>query len=169
MANFRRRFPEKRKVVNRHWTRAAGSFLAQGAGTAALTFSAAQHLRETCIRMRGELSCWGDGALVTGSAAIIAVGVILVPQGSGGTVLWSPTSDSDAPWLFYQSFMMAYEEAVTDVIDIPVMSGFRSVVDNKAMRIVRPDVEMQLVVENTTIGGAMTVNVHMEARILSQQ
>ena len=169
MANIRRRFPERKKVVNWHWTRGAGSFLAQAAGTGALTLLAAQHQRETCIRMRGELTAWPDGNPVTGAAAIIAVGVILVPQGSGGTVLWSPTSDFDAPWMFYSSFVLVYEEMVTDVIDVPVLSGLRQVIDSKAMRIIRPDVEAQLVVENTTIGGALTVNVHFEARLLSQQ
>ena len=169
MANFRRRFPERKKVVNRHWTRAAGSFLAQAAGTGALTFVAAQHQRETCIRMRGEVTAFVDGNPATGAMCLISVGAILVPQGSGGTVLWSPTSDSDAPWMFYESFILAYEEMVTDVIDVPIMNGYRSVIDNKAMRILRPDVEVQLVVENTTIGGALTVNVHVESRILTQQ
>ena len=41
------------------------------------------------------------------------------------------------------------EEPVTDVVDIPVMTAVRRVIDSKAMRKVR-NRELQLVIENTS-------------------
>ena len=165
-----RAFPARRKrAANLHWTLISGRFGAQAAGTAALTLVAAAHIRETCIRMRGTLSAFIDAVQVPGREILISVGVVLVPEGTGTTVLWSPFTDGDAPWMYWSSFVLAYEEMVTDVIDVGNMTSYREVIDNKAMRIVRPDTEIQLVVENTTLGTAAPANVNFVARALSQQ
>ena len=157
-----------KKIDFTHWTRFAGVSLAQGAGTVGVGLSSAQHEPETLLRMRGEFTCYGDGALVSGAACEMGVGLILVPEGTGTTVLWSPIADADAPWIWAGYYALAYEEFVTDVIDCPGMTSVRDVIDNKAMRIVRNQ-ELQVVFENVTVGGAMTVNSDIHGRVLAGQ
>ena len=156
------------RAPNVHWTGFGASALSFAAGTVASTLSVAAHGTETLMRTRGSLVGFGDGALVTGAMAIISVGFILVPEGSGTTVTWSPRTDRDAPWFYWTSFVLAYEEYVTDVIWSSQTSEYREVIDSKAMRVQRNQ-EVQFVAENTTLGGAMTVNLAVEGRFLSQE
>ena len=163
--------PRRRsEPVNRHWTGfASGVTLAAfSAGTIAKTLLAAQHDRETILRIRGSLMCYIDAAAAPGILVEVAVGFILVPEGTGTTVLWSPATDADAPWMYYTSFLLGYEEMVTDVVDVPSLSGYREVIDSKAMRRVRNQ-ELQVVVENTSVLSAKTVNLFVTGRILSQE
>ncbi len=92
----------------------------------------------------------------------------MVPEGTGSTVLWSPLTDADAPWFYYSTFFLGYEEYVVDVIDSPVLTAYREIIDSKAMRRVRNQ-EVQLVVENTTIAGAVSVNIVAAGRMLNQE
>ncbi len=62
--------------------------------------------------------------------------------------------------------MIGYEEMVTDVVDVLGLTSQRLVIDSKAMRIVRNS-EIQMVVENTTIGSALAVNLNVQGRFLS--
>ena len=64
--------------------------------------------------------------------------------------------------------MLGYEEYVVDVIDAPGLTVYRSPIDSKAMRIVRNQ-EVQLVVHNTTLIGAASVNVSVHGRFLTGQ
>ena len=160
---------QRTKVVNRHWSGfTLISFFGVSAGTSAQVIVEVQHDRETLIRTRGSMVGWVDGAEAPAVAAQISVGLILVPEGTQSTVLWSPLTDSDAPWFYYSTFLLGYEEYVVDVIQNPVISGFREVVDSKAMRRVRNQ-EIQMVVENTTLAGALTANVWMGGRFLTQE
>ena len=77
-----------------------------------------------------------------------------------------PITDDKASWMWYLSTGIGYEEMVTDVIDVPGMSSVRVHVDNKAMRIIRPEEELQLVVTNTTAISAGSVNVVFTGRML---
>jgi len=43
---------------------------------------------------------------------------------------------------------------------------YREVIDVKAMRTIRPDREVQWVVENTSLAGALSVNISIAARFL---
>ena len=164
MPNARGRFQKKIDTV--HWTYGSFSFLAQSAGTAAVQTHPAQHLPETLLRTRGEIVVTVDGPQTPGKLVSIGVGLILVPDGQGSTVTWSPISDGDAPWFWVDYFILGYEEAVTDVIDIPVLSGVRRVIDSQAMRKIR-NREIQAVVENATVNGAVGVNVAANIRILA--
>jgi len=155
-----------KKISFVHWTIFSKSFLAFGAGTVAATALAAQHEPETLLRIRGNLFAGADGNPVTGAFALIAVGLVLVPEGTGTTVLWSPFADGDAPWIWTESFAVGYEEMVTDVIDTPGLSSVRKAIDSKSMRIIRNQ-EVQLVAENVTLGGALTMNVNVSGRVLS--
>jgi len=137
------------------------------AGSTALNFiTATSDPPETLMRIRGELVAYIDAASAPTKLVDVAVGIALVPEGSGTTVLWSPITDEDAPWWYYERFVLGYEEMVTDVIDVPGITSFRSTIDVKGMRIIRPDVEAQIVVENATLQSASSVNVALTARVL---
>ncbi len=155
-----------KKIEYSHWTGAGFSFPAQAAGTAAATVVAAQHLTETLLRTRGSLLGFVDANATPPLACRVDIGLAQVPEGTGTTVLWSPAADSDAPWIWFDSFVLGYEEYVTDVIDCPVASGYRTVIDSKAMRIIR-NRELQIVIENTTLTAATSVNVFGFMRFLA--
>jgi len=162
----RRRSGKKIDFV--HWSGQAGSFLGQGAGTNALTLFAALHEPETLLRIRGNLITTLDGTQAPGGLVRMGLGIINVAEGTGTVANWSPLADPDAPWIWYDTFFVGYEEAVTDVIDVPGLSSYRSTIDSKAMRIIRNQ-ELQLVLEQATTGAAMTTNTAVSVRILSGQ
>ena len=157
----RRRSGKKIDFV--HWTGFQELFAALAAGTSAVTAFAAQHDPETLLRLRGHLFACINGVQVPAGWVQFAIGMILVPEGTGSTVLWSPATDDDAPWIWYEIFTLRYQEMVTDVIDVPGGTAFRAVIDSKSMRIIRNQ-EVQLVIENVTIGTAMSVNVSVTGR-----
>ena len=121
------------------------------------------------MRIRGELVSWIDGASAPGKAVQIAVGALVMPEGQGTTVVSSPITDDNAPWLFYERFVLGTEEMVTDVVDIPGLTIFRKTIDVKAMRILRADQEMQIVMENATILASSSVNLSFQASALFGQ
>ena len=86
--------------------------------------------------------------------------------GSGTTVIQSPLTDPDAPWLFYERFHLGYEEMVIDVVDVPGITSFRKTIDSKAMRILREGREVQLVIENLTVNGAASIDCSFGFRML---
>ncbi len=152
------------KIQQLRWSGAGQSFLAQSAGSTALAFVSAGTERATLMRLRGELFASMDGAQAPGVLVQVSVGVLVVQEGAATTVRANPVSDSDAPWYLFEQFVLGYEEMVTDVVDVPGITSFRKTIDIKAMRILRPDREMQLVVTNTTLGSAGNVNVHLNSR-----
>ncbi len=160
----RRRSGKKIDFV--HWTAATATVGAQAAGTIATTMATALHLPETLMRMRGEVVASLDFTQAPGAFVRAACGIILVPEGTGTTVLWSPFTDSDAPWIWTGYYHLGYEEMVTDVVDVPTITAVRDVIDNKAMRIIRNQ-EIQFVLENSTLLAAAAVNVNLTVRILS--
>ena len=163
-----RNVPIRRKPINRHWTGVGQGAFSLAAGTVGATIFGAVHMVETLMRFRGNLVAWVDGTEAPAVSAQIGVGLILVPEGTGTTVTWSPLSDPDASWMYYSSFILGYEEQVTDVISVQGLSIYREKIDSKAMRVVRPDTELQVVFENVTFEAALSVNLHLTGRILSQ-
>jgi len=111
------------------------------------------------MRTRGELLVYADGAQAPGGSVLVSLGLVLVPEGQGTTVIWDPFSDEEAPWFWYKEVSVGYEEMVVDVIDVPGITSVRIDVDSKAMRRANVDEEVQFVAVNTTNGGAMTVNI----------
>jgi len=164
MARARSRFPKK--IDNLRWDGWNLSALSFGAGQSASVFRSAGTLPETLMRLRGNFLGYLDGTQAPGALVLISVGIILVPEATGSTVLWSPVADDNAPWLWYTSFHLGYEEYVTDVIDAVGAPVYRETIDNKAMRRIRSDVEVQIVFENTTIGSAASVNLVTSGRLL---
>ncbi len=128
--------------------------------------AAAQHLPETILRTRGRWSANLEGTKIPGVSVLITLGLILVPEGTSATVLWSPFTDDDAPWFWWDTCVLTYNEYVTDVIASTEVASGRFEIDSKAMRKVR-NREVQLVVENTTLGSASVVDVNCGVRILA--
>ncbi len=161
----RRRSGKKIDFV--HWT-ASGPHTAASlaAGSQGVQASTALHLPETIMRTRGEWTARFEGAQAGGAGVQVTAGLILVPEGTGTTVLWSPLTDSEAPWFWWDTMNLTYEEYVTDVIWASNVADGRRVVDSKAMRIVK-NMEMQFVVENTTTGNAASIACTGMFRILS--
>ncbi len=122
--------------------------------------------RDTILRTRGELVVSVDGTSAPGALALISCGLIIVPEGTGTTVLQSPFTDANADWFWYQQITVGYEEMVTDVVDVPGITSARVPVDSKAMRIGVPDTEVQFVAENTTLATAEVVNISLALRFL---
>ncbi len=156
-----------RKIGWKHWSGFSGGATAFAAGTIAVNIAAALHEPETILRTRGSLLCYVDGAQAPGTLTQIGVGMCLVPEGTSTTVLWSPITDPDAPWFWYSRFHVGYEEMVTDVVDVPAISGYREVIDSKAMRKVPQSTEVQLVIESVTALTAVSVNLLTTGRILT--
>ncbi len=157
-----------KKIDTVHWAGAVWQFVGQTAGTAAQTLSAAQHLPETLLRMRGSWAANFNGALAPGVGVAVAMGIIQVPEGTGTTVLWSPDVDSDAPWIWWDTMHLLYSEQVTDVVGSVMSSAGRRVIDSKAMRKIR-NTELQIVIEQSTISGmsAGSINSVGGLRVLS--
>jgi len=156
------------RAPNLHWTGFDASSQALSAGASASTIFAAVHGTETGLRIRGNLMAYVDGTQAPGGGVVVGVGLILVPEGTGSTVLWSPMLDRDAPWWYYASFNLGYEEMVSDVIDVPGITSYRETIDVKAMRI-RRNQEVQFVVESQTTASTMDINVFISGRLLAQE
>ncbi len=155
-----------KKIDFLHWTFGSGNIGAHSAGTAAVTMLAAQHLPETLMRTRGEFTFGFDAVQTPGSIVQMACGLILVPEGTSTTVLWSPDTDADAPWFWFDTCTITYEEYVVDVIHDTQLSSCRRVIDSKAMRIVK-NMEVQAVIETTNISGSPNTNFIIGARFLA--
>ncbi len=167
MAHGRSRGRFAKKIDTVHWTGMSGSALALGAGAVAVTLGVAQHLPETLLRIRGEFTAFIDGVQApTGNVIVLQAGIVQVPEGTGTTVLWSPASDPDAPWIWTDSITLAYEEMVTDVVAIQGMLFGRRVIDSKSMRKLR-NTEIQVVFENAGIAGSLSANAVVNGRILA--
>ncbi len=159
---------DRARPVNRHWTGFSNNANGMAAGTLGLNLAPAIHDRETLLRTRGQLVAGVDGVQGTGLNVTVAVGFILVPEGTSATVLWSPITDADAPWFFYSRFNLLYEEMVLDAIDLGGSAFYRETIDTKAMRRIRNQ-EIQMVVEQAAVSGSASINVSAVGRFLSQE
>ncbi len=142
------------------------TFSGISAGSSALTALSAGVPRETIMRTRGDVTAYLDGTTGPGVGVVVSMGLVLVPEGHGTTGIWDPFNDAEAPWFWYQEVFLGYEEMVTDVIDVPTLTGHRIIVDSKAMRRANVDEEVQFVMTNTTSLVADSVNVSANFRFL---
>ena len=136
MAHRRSSQRHEKVIDSTRWAGANHSFLTLGAGTIAQTM-VTDGLIETILRIRGNLVSWNDGPDAPVVTVQIGIGALVVQAGTGTTVIQSPITDPDAPWLFYETWTIGYEEMVVDVIDVPGISSYRKQIDSKAMRILR--------------------------------
>ncbi len=164
----RRRTGFQKKIDTVHWTLLQEGAVALSAGTVAFNALAAQHLPETLLRIRGEWACAFNGAPADASGIVVAGGLIQVPEGTGTTVLWSPVTDGDAPWIWWDAMALIMQEIGTDNMHSTMVASGRRVVDSKAMRKIR-NTELQFVVENVKITGltAAPADAIITARVLS--
>ncbi len=147
-----------KKIDNLIWDFSQGSSLAQSAGVISVNFASVGTTPTTLLRLRGEVLGFLDGTQAPGVLVQVSWGIIKVPEGSAATTRYNPVADANAPWLAYGVMTLGYEEYVTDVVDSPIIAAARVVVDNKAMRRIRPDEELQFSIENSTVGSAGTTN-----------
>ena len=157
-----------KKIDFTHWTGFTGQFLAQAAGNTAIEVGAAVHGSETLLRTRGFIACWIDGAQGSGGAVQISIGMHVVSDGTGTSVLTAPSvaTGVDTQWFWYDTFTLAYEEMVADVVDVPGMTSYRATIDSKSMRIVRNE-QIQLVISNVSLAATLFVNASVTGRFLS--
>ncbi len=158
-----------KKIDTLRWVGFSASSLALSAGSTAVTLISASTFPDTIMRTRGNLSAYLDSTSAPGGLIQVGVGFIVVPEGTGTTVTWSPLLDPNAPWFYYTRFSLGYEEMVTDVIDIPGMTSYRETIDSKAMRRSAPDTEVQVVFEQGTLLNADGCNIVVEGRVLLGQ
>ena len=154
-------------VLEKRWLGFSSTFIAFGAGSIAINVATATDSTDTIMRTRGNLVAFLDSVTEPGVLVQVTVGLHIVPEGTGTTILADPFGDSNAGrWFYWTAFQLGYEELVADVVDIPIISGYREVIDAKAMRIGKPDTEIQAVVTNTTLATADGVNLSLAGRIL---
>ncbi len=159
--------PRRNVGLEKTWTAKNINFAAQAAGSVAATLFTPTD-RSTLLRMRGTVTGWADATQAPGKSVFVTMGIILVPLNTGTTVLVDPFGEPSASWIWWYAGFIGYEEMVTDVIDVPGITSFRHDIDSKAMRKLYNDVELQLVMTNTTASSAMAVNVSTHVRILVQ-
>ncbi len=155
-----------KRIDTVRWQATNVNGLALGAGSQALTMLAAGAPSETIMRTRGNGVVFVDGATAPGKLVLVSMGLVLVPEGQGTTVIWDPLNDDNAPWFWWSEQIIGYEEKVTDVIADQGLSVARFEVDSKAMRKANVDEEVQFVVTNTTIDAAVSINISVAFRLL---
>ena len=155
-----------KKMDNLRWDTAFLNNNAQAAGSVGQTAQLAVALPETLLRIRGTFLAYLDGTQTGGEAVRVSTGLIVMPEGLGVSVISNPIADGNAPWLWFETFVLAYEEMVSNVVDIPGATSFRVAIDSKAMRKLRPDREIQWVTEVTTVLTTSAVNSSLQARFL---
>jgi len=146
------------------WRLGTVSHLALSSGTISATILVGDR-RETLVRTRGEVLIWMDASGTIGDLVQVGWGLLVVPQGLGGTVVSSPIGDSDAPWLAYGVCTLAFE--ATGAAGLSTLDHCRTVVDSKAMRKIMPDQDVVFVAENVTLGSAQSVNLVASIRALT--
>ncbi len=94
----RQRSRAGKKIDYVHWHGVNAFFGSLSAGTAAqnVVGNLSTH-PETLLRIRGNLLCSLNGVNAPGALTEVAVGILVVPGGTGTTVTSSPLTDSDAP------------------------------------------------------------------------
>ena len=165
MAHRRSNSRHEKVIDSTRWAGSFYSFLAASAGGSAQVM-VTDGTQETILRIRGEVLSYPDGTQAPGGLVVCGLGALVVQAGSSTIVIQNPISNPDAPWLFYETWLLGYEEMVTDVVDAPSATGFRKTIDSKGMRILREGREVQLVFQQATIGGAMNVNTAFSFRML---
>ena len=155
----------RRQKVDYTWSTGSASALALAAGSAGMTLFSSTDV-STIRRIRGEVLCWLDGAQASGPAVQVTMGMLLVPAGTGTTVISEPFGDSAALWVWYGITTLAYEEYVTDAVVPTGALSSRIVIDNKAMRRFKNEQELQFVVTNTTVSASSFINLRASVRML---
>jgi len=110
----------------------------------------------------------GSGS-TAGDAAAVAAGLIIAP--TPATVGVDPITEPGANWLWHSYFLLQTEGIVGGVSEhgTEQLTAQREIVDNKAMRKIREDESLFLVVSNQNLVGSPAVNVSSAFRVLTQR
>ena len=161
MANRR---PSGRKADLRWIGSQVALLTVSSGGSSGGAFISSGTTSQTIMRSRGELLVWLDATTSIGDVQGWAAGLIIMPEGTGGTVTSLPLSDPQAPWYLYQTGAVASEAG--QVAENDGLLVARYVIDDKAMRVLRPDREVQFVVQTTALAGAQAMNFVLSIRTL---
>jgi len=157
-----------KKIDFTRWTLGSFTSLALSAGSSqAVIITGSSVQSATILRTRGELLVYMDGSQSRGVMLHGAIGLLVQQIGATATSL--PLTDAEAPYFWYETFTLGYEEPVTDVVDIPGITSVRKVIDSKSMRILRAEQEVVCIVEQATLGSGGAINVQVDARFLLGQ
>ncbi len=146
------------------------AFLAQGAGSVGTVVASPTSVLDTIMRTRGSVVSFVDGVDEPGALSEIAIGMIILQEGSiavGGFPI--PITDDNADWFWYTRFTLGYEEPVLNVISVQTVSGYREVIDSKAMRKGALDTEIGLCFEQVSLGTDVGSNTVVNGRWLLGQ
>ncbi len=153
-----------KKIETVRWTGdvlCSGTALASGAHDANELYQVGdQEAAPTILRTHLEFAIWAVSTQVPGRATHWAMGLHVVPKGTGTTILILPLTESEADWFVHRTGVLGYEEPVADAIDVPGMSFQRLTIDSKAMRKLKPGQEIQLVVSSLTVSGLVAMNTN---------
>ncbi len=145
-----------------------GAFIAQTtvvAGASAQFVIGTSDTAETLMRVRGIVSAHLDqGGSTVADSCVIAFGLIV---GSTGAVLAiDPVVEPGANWLWH-SFMLLNNEFVVSATNPERHWQQRLEIDNKAMRKLREDEQLFLIVANADVNGAPVAIVNGAFRVLT--
>ena len=119
------------------------------------------------MRVRGNFLVWLD---LTGSTAgdVVRVGLGLLVQQADVVSTSLPLTDGQAPFFWYEVVTLATEFAIATAGEGPTAGAqlFRGVIDGKAMRVLRPDQEVQSIVQTADVVGAPVINGAVDVRFL---
>ena len=147
----------RKKIETVRWT---GDVLASSTGLAtagtdsvSLYTVGDQEASPTILRTHFSFAAWLIGALGDGIGVQWALGIKIVPKGTGSTTLVSPLSEAEGDWFVHRTGVLSYSELVADAIQSSGMSGQRVEVDSKSMRKLKPGQQIQISVSQVTISG----------------
>ena len=122
---------------------------------------------ETFVRLRGQVLAQLDASGSTaGDACVIAAGIMVAP--TGATLAVDPINEPGANWMWHQYLTLQTEGIVGGVAEQGDLSGQVVMVDNKAMRKIREDESVFLVVANQNLVGGPSVKFTGAFRMLAQ-
>ena len=145
-----------------------GAFIAQtslNSGVSAQFAIGVADSAETLMRVRGTVAAILDQTGTTAADAAI-VGFGLMVASTGATLAVAPVTEPGANWLWHTFILLATEFALA-AGNNELLNQARVEIDNKAMRKLREDETLFLVVENTNINGSPIVSVNGAFRILT--
>ncbi len=123
---------------------------------------------ETLVRVRGSLfACLRAVASAPEDRCVLGVGIIVAP--TGATVAVSPITEAGANWLYHSFMTLDTRGVIGEVADQGAQGWQRLEVDNKAMRKLREDESIFMVVENQGIAGDPSLDFFAGIRVLTRR
>ncbi len=130
--------------------------------SAFLTLISGSNFSQTLMRSRGQLLCSIDGPAVNDTIDV-GIGFLLAQAGLTG-IASTPLTDGDAPFFWFHAFTLHSQTSTqSEVLGTQV---YRTEIDSKAMRVVRPDQAVYSVIEVLQVVGTPAVDLDLTCRFL---